>query len=78
MGVMVSVTPWPRFTPGERTPVPIGLEAGWTSELVWTQKLEEKCLPLHSCYASYYIEEAFQFYEIVITILPYNREIYIP
>jgi hypothetical protein len=28
--------------PGERTPVPIGQEAGWPSEPVWTQKLEEK------------------------------------
>jgi hypothetical protein len=26
----------------ERTPVSIGQEAGWTSELVWTQRLEEK------------------------------------
>jgi hypothetical protein len=25
----------------ERTPVPIGLEAGWASELVWTQRIEE-------------------------------------
>jgi hypothetical protein len=26
----------------ERPPVPIGWEAGWASELVWTQTLEEK------------------------------------
>jgi hypothetical protein len=26
----------------ERTPVPIGYEAGWASELVWIQRLEEK------------------------------------
>jgi hypothetical protein len=28
--------------PGERTPVPIGQEAGWATEPVWTQRLEEK------------------------------------
>jgi hypothetical protein len=28
--------------PQERTPVPIGLEAGWAPELVWMQRLEEK------------------------------------
>jgi hypothetical protein len=27
---------------GERTPVPIGQEAGWAPEPVWTQRLEEK------------------------------------
>jgi hypothetical protein len=41
-GWVVSVTPRPRFTTGERTPVPIGQEAGWASEPVWTQRLEEK------------------------------------
>jgi hypothetical protein len=30
--------------PGERTPVPIVQEAGWASEPVWTQRLEEKIL----------------------------------
>jgi hypothetical protein len=30
-----------RALPRERTPVPIGQEAGWTSEPVWTQRLEE-------------------------------------
>jgi hypothetical protein len=30
--------------PGKRTPVPIGQEAGWASEPVWTQRLEEKPL----------------------------------
>jgi hypothetical protein len=30
----------------ERTPVPIGQEAGWASELVWTQRLEEKSFGL--------------------------------
>jgi hypothetical protein len=39
---VVSVTPRPRFTPGERTPVPIGKEAGWAPEPVWTQRIEEK------------------------------------
>jgi hypothetical protein len=28
--------------PRERTPVPIVQEAGWASEPVWTQRLEEK------------------------------------
>jgi hypothetical protein len=35
-GVNVSVTPRPRFTRGERQQVPVGYEAGWASELVWT------------------------------------------
>jgi hypothetical protein len=30
--------------PGNGPPVPTGQEAGWTSELVWTQRLEEKSL----------------------------------
>jgi hypothetical protein len=32
------------FTPGERTPVPIGQEAGWDPEPVWTQRLQENIL----------------------------------
>jgi hypothetical protein len=28
---------------GEGPPVPIGQEAGWASQLVWTQRIEEKC-----------------------------------
>jgi hypothetical protein len=28
--------------PGKGSPVPIGHEAGWASEPVWTQRLEEK------------------------------------
>jgi hypothetical protein len=28
--------------PGKEPPVPIGQEAGWASEPVWTQGLEEK------------------------------------
>jgi hypothetical protein len=41
----VSFTPRPRFHPEEMTPpVPIGYESGWASELVWTQRLEEKSL----------------------------------
>jgi hypothetical protein len=43
-GSVVSVTPRPRFTPGERTPVPIGQEAGWAPEPVWTQR--KNVLPL--------------------------------
>jgi hypothetical protein len=31
-----------RALPPGKGPVPIGLEAGWASELVWTQMLEEK------------------------------------
>jgi hypothetical protein len=42
MGLVVSVTLWPRFISGEITPVPIGQEAGRASEPVWTQRLEEK------------------------------------
>jgi hypothetical protein len=32
----------PRFAPGKGSPVPIAQEAGWASEQVWTQRLEEK------------------------------------
>jgi hypothetical protein len=39
---VVSITPQPHFTPGKGTSVLTGQEAGWASELVWTQKLEEK------------------------------------
>jgi hypothetical protein len=46
MGWVVSVTLRPRFSPGERTPVPIVQEAGWTLEPVWIQKLEEKSFRL--------------------------------
>jgi hypothetical protein len=28
--------------PGKGTPVPIGQEAGWAPEAVWTQSIEEK------------------------------------
>jgi hypothetical protein len=41
-GWVVSVTPRPRFVPGKGPPVPIVQEAGWASEPVWTQRLEEK------------------------------------
>jgi hypothetical protein len=36
---VVGVTGRPHFTPQERNPVSIGKEAGWASELVWTQNL---------------------------------------
>jgi hypothetical protein len=39
---VVSVTLRPHFTPRKGPPVPIAQEAGWASELVWTQRLEEK------------------------------------
>jgi hypothetical protein len=42
MRVMVSVTPLPRFTPGESILGTIVQEAGWAPEPVWTQRLEEK------------------------------------
>jgi hypothetical protein len=32
----------PCFSPGKAPPVPIGLEAGWAPEPVWTQRLEEQ------------------------------------
>jgi hypothetical protein len=41
-GWVISVMPGPCFTLWKRTPVPIGQESGWVSELVWTQRLEEK------------------------------------
>jgi hypothetical protein len=47
---MVSVTLRPHYRPGERTPVPIVQEAGWASEPVWTQSLEEKSF--HLCRGS--------------------------
>jgi hypothetical protein len=34
-----------RHAPGKRPPVPIVQEAGWASEPVWTQRLEEKSFP---------------------------------
>jgi hypothetical protein len=37
-----SVTLRPRFALWKEPPVPIVQEAGWASELVWTQRLEEK------------------------------------
>jgi hypothetical protein len=48
-GWVLSVTPRPRFSPGERTPpppVPIVQQAEWTPEPVWTQWLEEKSFRL--------------------------------
>jgi hypothetical protein len=43
---VVSVTPWPHFTPGNGAPPPLGTHCigGWVdSELVWTRRLEEEC-----------------------------------
>jgi hypothetical protein len=31
--------------PGKGPPVPIGQEAGWAPEPVWTQRIEERSLP---------------------------------
>jgi hypothetical protein len=39
---MVGVTTRPRFSSGKVLPVPIGQEAGWAPEPVWTQRLQEK------------------------------------
>jgi hypothetical protein len=39
---MISVMPQPCFTPRKGPPVSIVQEARWASELVWTQRLEEK------------------------------------
>jgi hypothetical protein len=41
MGGVINVTPRPRFTPGTGPRVPIGW-VWWVSELVSTQKLEQK------------------------------------
>jgi hypothetical protein len=46
VSVQFSVTPRPRFTLTKRPLIPIGQEAGWDPEPVWTQRLEEKSLPL--------------------------------
>jgi hypothetical protein len=43
---MVSFTLRLSFIPREVLPVPIIKEAGWASELVCTQRLEENPLPL--------------------------------
>jgi hypothetical protein len=37
-GWVVSVTSRLRFAPGKGPPSPIGYEAGWASELIWTQE----------------------------------------
>jgi hypothetical protein len=42
MGWVLSVTPRPRFIPGERTPGPVGLEIGWAPQPVSRQRLDEK------------------------------------
>jgi hypothetical protein len=39
---VVSVTSRLLFAFGNGSTVPTGEEAGWASELVWTQRLEEK------------------------------------
>jgi hypothetical protein len=35
-GWVVNIMPWPCFTAGERTPVPIVQEAEWAPESIWT------------------------------------------
>jgi hypothetical protein len=39
---VLSVMPWPRFTPGKGPLVPTVQEAGWAPEPVWTHKLQGK------------------------------------
>jgi hypothetical protein len=41
-GWVVSVTPWPRFTPWEKISCAHWIGDGWASELFWKQRLEEK------------------------------------
>jgi hypothetical protein len=37
------MTPWPHFTPSKGLSlVPIGKEAVWAPELIWTERLEKK------------------------------------
>jgi hypothetical protein len=43
---VVSVTPRPRYSPGERTTGTIVQEAGWAPQPVWTQRLQEKSFVL--------------------------------
>jgi hypothetical protein len=44
-GKWLASRPGRALPPGKEPPVPIGQEAGWTPEPVWTQGLEEKsCL----------------------------------
>jgi hypothetical protein len=42
MGWVVSVTPRPRSTPGERISVSTVQEAGWAPEPVWTRRLQKE------------------------------------
>jgi hypothetical protein len=42
MGVVVSERSDRSLPPGKDHPLPIVQEAGWFSELVWKQRLEEK------------------------------------
>jgi hypothetical protein len=79
MGWVVSVTPRRRFTPGERTPVPIVQEAGWAPEPVWTQSPEEKSFriwpgsnldrPVVQLVARYYTAWATRLRELLVSIL---------
>jgi hypothetical protein len=39
---VTSVTPGRALPPEKGLPVPFAKEAGWASELVWTQRLQEK------------------------------------
>jgi hypothetical protein len=36
------------YLPGKEHPVRSGQDAGWASELIWTQRLDERNLPLKS------------------------------
>jgi hypothetical protein len=64
---VVSVTPRPRFTAGDRTPpVTTGQEAGWASELVWTQRLEQKSFASATDRTTV-VQSAFRHYTVWVT-----------
>jgi hypothetical protein len=53
MGWVVSVTPRRALPPGKGPPVPIVQEAGWASDPVWAQRVEEKFFRVQSCLLGY-------------------------
>jgi hypothetical protein len=69
----------PRFTPRKGLAVPVGEEAGWVSELVWTQRLEEKpfaCTgdqtPVVQSVARDLLTELPQFLVVVVVVVRIN------
>jgi hypothetical protein len=66
----------PRFTPRKGLAVPVGEEAGWVSELVWTQRLEEKSFactgdqtPVVQSVARDLLTELPQFLVVVVVVI---------